>query len=283
MGARRGIGLGAVALAIGLAGARPAVASTEWQVEEVYSNEDGSVQFIELYSAAGLQNDVMNGQVQAVWTGGSNVFSFGTNIVGDTTDRYLLLATSGFAELCGGVTSNYTLLPDTPRDFFFKPDASGMISIDFVGNDALTFDLSLLPRDGHDSLTDTDLGGVPELIVGPSSPRNFNGDQGVLFGCQPGDACDAGVGCPIVIDAGVSDATAAGPDAGLDGGGDGCGCRSGDGAGGALPWALLVGSALTRRRRRRTTSVADGGRPPDLAPDQLAGAQHPGGAPPRAG
>src|SRR5262245_56974445 len=115
----------AAAIVLIAASARPAAAQDQWEVEEVYSNSDGSVQFVELSTTAPLQNNLQDGLITVTWPGGSNVFLFGTNVVGDTTDRHLLLATAGFDQLCGGVASDFTLLPDTPDNFFFDPDAAG--------------------------------------------------------------------------------------------------------------------------------------------------------------
>ncbi len=192
----------ALIVVIGLLAARPRPAAALqhlWEIKEVYSNADGSVQYIELFTPSGSQNSVNGFQVTATWAGGaqSNTFTFGTNIVGSTTNKHLLIATDGFSALCGGVTPNFNLPDDNTGNFFFDPAAVGDITISFVRVDSITFSNASLPKNGHDSLTDQNLGGAANLVAGASSPTNFTGNAGALnlTGCNAdGNCSDCGDG-----------------------------------------------------------------------------------------
>ena len=153
-----------------------------WDIKEVYTNHDGSVQFIELFTTSGFEQFVSGQQIRATSDGVVKTFTFGSNISGSTANRHLLIATPGFGSLTGGVAANYSLPNPLPSpdvvDPFFNPNATS-ITINFLFADApLTFAGSLLPKDGVNSLTDTNPNGTPNLVVGVNSPTNFAGASG---------------------------------------------------------------------------------------------------------
>ena len=77
-----------------------------WSFSEFFSNADGSVQFIEMV-AAGSGETVANGA--QIRTTSGNTFSFPGNLTGNTLNKRLLIATSGFASIPGAVTPDFTL------------------------------------------------------------------------------------------------------------------------------------------------------------------------------
>jgi hypothetical protein len=143
------------ALSLLLAATPVGASSHLWEITEVYSNADGSVQYIELFTSALAQNSLMNHRIVATSNGVvSGTFTFGSNVPGSTQNRHLLIATTGFAALPGAVAPNYTL----PCGFL---DLSATtIVINFVGSDTLTFfrrraarrrrELSSRQREWHD-------------------------------------------------------------------------------------------------------------------------------------
>jgi hypothetical protein len=176
---------------------RPALAVFHlWKVKEVYSNSDGSIQYIELFSASGSQNAMSGHTITANSDGTVRTFTFGSNLVGSTASKHLLIATPGFALVPGAPTPNY-ILPCGP---FFTPGATS-ITIDFgEGTDTITFAGSTLPTDGENSLTDTDLGAGQSLMAAANSPTNFAGTAGNLnlTACQIAgtcEPCDDGMFC----------------------------------------------------------------------------------------
>lgn len=136
-----------------------------WDVNEVFSNADGTIQFIELWESTG--DNAENGIGPFGVTTNAKSFSFMTNLpAGDTGLKFVLLATSGFAALTGAVTPDY-VIPDS----FFSIDGD---TINYVGGlDTLTFGAGVLPTDGVLSLG---LGGT----TGTNSPTNFAEEFGSI-------------------------------------------------------------------------------------------------------
>jgi MYXO-CTERM domain-containing protein len=163
-----------------------------WTIEEIYSNVDGSVQYIELITSANGQHVLAGHTITATSDGAVKTFTFAVDSPMGTTNKHLLIATPGFASLPGAVTPNYTL----PCGPFFNPAATS-ITINFVGADSVTFTGASLPKDGINSLNDT---GAVTLVSAANSPENFAGTDGALNltacliagTCEP---CDDGVFC----------------------------------------------------------------------------------------
>lgn len=164
-----------------------------WQVKEVYSNADGSVQYVELFTSFEGQG-FLSGHTIVATSSFTKTFTFPSG-VGSTLNKHLIIATPAFAAMPGAVTPDFTL----PCGPFFDPAAS-QITIDFASADIITFAGSSLPTNGSSSLSDTNLTGPPNLVAGPSSPTNYAGQVGAmnLTGClQAGtcEPCDDGLFC----------------------------------------------------------------------------------------
>lgn len=145
-----------------------------WDVNEVYSNADGSVQYIELITTFNSQQFTNGRSINALDSAAIiNTFTFPSDTPSPTAGHHLLLATAGFADLPGAVTPDFTL-PAAP---FFNPDSPAS-TIDFLLADIFNFTATDLPTDGVLSLN-------RNLTTGTNSPTNFAGDVGLLTGTPP--------------------------------------------------------------------------------------------------
>ena len=134
-----------------------------WTMNELYSNADGSVQFLELTAVTGGQQFLAGHTLVA-----GSAFIFQSNLPGDTSGRRMLIATQGFAAL-GVVTPDYVV----PNGFFSR--AGG--TIDFAESSD-TWTHPALPADGSLSLNRN--GGTAV-----NSPRNFAGQTGTVTVTPP--------------------------------------------------------------------------------------------------
>jgi hypothetical protein len=133
-----------------------------WAPVEAFSNTDGTLQFVEMYTAGNNEGALTAAKLEAsnLSTNAYNEFTF-TNISSATAGKSLLIATSGF-EAAFGIT------PD-----FIVPD--GFLTVtagDVWYNTALTW-TNGLPTDGFTSFK---TGGV----TSPGTPRNFSGETVTL-------------------------------------------------------------------------------------------------------
>lgn len=166
-----------------------------WQIKEVFSNESGSIQYIELFTTSPGQTAVAT-HTLTVNDGNLHSFTFPNNLTVDTQNKHLLIATDGFRHLPGAPTPDYTL----PCGAFFDPTAAS-ITINFAeSTDVITFTGAMLPKDGINSLTDTTLGAAATLVSSQNSPTNISGAAGPVTlsaGQNNGsvNACDDGMYC----------------------------------------------------------------------------------------
>jgi serralysin len=145
-----------------------------WEIREIYSGADGSIQFIELFSSADGQTRLGGQTLRFTEAGTGNVveFFFPADLAGSTAGRSLLLGTPSYFFLSGVPDPDF-VLPDNFLSF-----AGGTLEI--VGGDVLTYGAGLLPADGTHSLVDLNAGGDPVLAVEVSSPTNFSGESGSI-------------------------------------------------------------------------------------------------------
>ncbi len=96
-----------------------------WAMNELYSNPDGTIQFLEMTALTGGQQ-FLNGHRLVSSSGSvSRSITFDRNLPGDSGGRRMLIATQGFAAL-GIVTPDFVV----PNGFFFP----GGGSIDFASS-----------------------------------------------------------------------------------------------------------------------------------------------------
>jgi hypothetical protein len=143
-------------------------------VDEVFTNESGTVQFVELFTTDPSETLVINQTLTATSDGVARTFTLHNSLSGSTANHRLLFATAGFASLVGGVTPDFSPLPNR----FFNPGAAS-ISISWAGGlDVLSFSGSQLPTDGVHSLNDANPAGIQNLFTATNSPTNFGGNSG---------------------------------------------------------------------------------------------------------
>src|SRR5262245_15558134 len=98
-----------------------------WQVKEVFSTTDGNVQFVEMFDSFGFETATSGFDLTANSDGDIKTFEFPSNLPLNTPG-HLLIATSGFGALPGGVTPDFTFdqsaVPFTGP--FFNPNATNL-------------------------------------------------------------------------------------------------------------------------------------------------------------
>jgi len=108
------------------------------QINEVYSNASGTVQFIEIAMLAGGQN-IFTGQTLTSTQGSSvNSFTFQKNLANATTGDTVLIGTTGYAALPGVPAPDFIV----PNGFIFTSN----VTIRFAGVDFVTY--ATVPTDG---------------------------------------------------------------------------------------------------------------------------------------
>jgi len=134
-------------------------------INEIYSNIDGTIQFIELRESQGAfgQNFFAGQSISTSGGGTQQSFPFPTNLPSSSTGgASVLIATQSFAAL-SLVTPDY-VVPD-----HFLPIPAG--SVNFASVDSVNY--SALPVDGTTSINRN---GVPQT----NSPKNFAGQTGTI-------------------------------------------------------------------------------------------------------
>ena len=121
----------------------PAQASFHlWAISELYSNADGSVQFLELTAITSAQEFVAGHTLTSSSGGTRHSFTVPRDLPGDTSGRKMLFGTQGFAAL-GVVTPDFVV----PNGFFFPSGGE----IDWAeGSDV--WQHPAVPTDGDNSL-----------------------------------------------------------------------------------------------------------------------------------
>ena len=112
-----------------------------FRIEQIYSNSDGTVQFIVLHESFGANGEnLWSGQtLTSSGSGSTKSITFSTNLPSsNTAGRRVPIATPGFAAL-GLVTPNYTI----PNGFL--PLANG--TVNYAGVDQVTY--TSLPTNGN--------------------------------------------------------------------------------------------------------------------------------------
>lgn len=160
---------------IGFAGSAHA-AFHLWRISEIYSNADGSVQFIELTALAGGQQFIAGHTITSSQGSQTHSYTFPSNLPGDTammtgggyygggetSYKSFLVGTQGFAAL-NVVAPDYTV----PNGFLFTSNGS----VNFAGVDVVSY--ASLPTTGGLSISRT---GATAM----NSPMNFMGMTGSI-------------------------------------------------------------------------------------------------------
>jgi serralysin len=146
-----------------------------WRFTEFFSNHDGSVQFIELAALASGENFAQGATITSSATG--KVFTFPSNLAGNTSNKRLLIATSGFGSLEGAVAPDFTL----PSTNFFNP-AMDTLTLS-AGFPIDTKSFTALPTDGVTARHYNPQNGQTSL--GTNNPTNYAGMTGSVILVPP--------------------------------------------------------------------------------------------------
>ncbi len=164
-----------------------------FQIEQLYSNADGTVQFIVMHESLGANGEGFwqNHEISSTHAGVAQHFRFTSDLpAGPTARRRVLLATQGFAAL-GLVTPDF-VIPDG-----FLSTGQGLVNyadVDFVG-------YASLPTDGVGALNRNGAV-VPNVAtnfagktasVGPPAPPVFGNFQGLWWNDPPGSESGWGI------------------------------------------------------------------------------------------
>jgi hypothetical protein len=153
-----------------------------WDVSEVFTNAERSVQFIEFFADSSTQQFVGGHFVETYI---DNVMQSQFAIPSDlivppsTAGRFFLIATPAFAA-AAGIEPDYVL----PAALFI---GAGVDTVGLVGADSMSIAQPPLPTDGVSSLNE-DFSQLGEnLFVADATPTNFAGEVGQIVP-EPGAA-----------------------------------------------------------------------------------------------
>lgn len=139
-----------------------------WEIRELYSNLDGSVQYVELFTPSGSQQFTGGTQIQVTNQAGTqtHTFTIPSSLPGDSANRAFLIGTSNLPSL-GGPTPDFPL----PPNFLFIDGGT----INYVGTIQGPETYTALPTDGTLSRI------IPGNTNQTNDPRNFAGQTGTLI------------------------------------------------------------------------------------------------------
>jgi hypothetical protein len=145
-----------------------------WSVTELYSSEDGSVQYVKLTNTAILEYQMGNHVITCLGPQGTNSFTFPANLPSTATaNKNFLIGTSNLATIPGGVAPDYVFTNGVP--FLFLGGTSA-ISVGIDGSFQPAAVYTNLPTDGTLSLS----GLSNSLSATVNAPRNFNGQSNTI-------------------------------------------------------------------------------------------------------
>jgi hypothetical protein len=139
-----------------------------WDVNEIFTNADGTVQFIELREAGGGAFEV--GVGGHLVTSNDNSVTIGSNVASPTSFKTILFGTLA-----------YDALPNSPTpDYFIDPNffAISGDTITYNPYDSITFPAGSIPTDGVLSVN-------RNLVSGVNSPTNYAGQTGSVNAAPP--------------------------------------------------------------------------------------------------
>lgn len=139
-----------------------------WKVNEIYSNADGSVQYVEMKESSGLNGqDLLPGHpITCTGPGGTKTFNFPSNLPNNlTANKYFIIGTSNLAAMPGGLKPDYLFTNTGP----FLSLTTG--TINFAGGfDVINY--TNPPTDGSGAMIRS---GATMIAVTTNGPVNFGG------------------------------------------------------------------------------------------------------------
>ena len=139
-----------------------------WEIRELYTNLDGSAQFIELFTTSSSQQFTSGTTIQVTNQAGTqtHTFTIPSNLPADTPNHAFLVATSNLPSL-GGPTPDFTI----PANFLFIDGGT----VNFLGTIQGPKAYTALPTNGTLSRV------IPANTNQTNSPLNFAGQTGPLI------------------------------------------------------------------------------------------------------
>lgn len=134
----------------------------QWQINELFSNAEGTVQYIELQSAASNQGSLSGLTLVATDISGQqqNTLEISSNLAGDTLGKKLLFATQSFVQSTG-LSADFEI-----EDGFLFTEGG---SLDFAnGASVISYQASQLAKNGVQSMSGA-------LLPQQSDPTNYSG------------------------------------------------------------------------------------------------------------
>jgi hypothetical protein len=148
---RRRCAFGALALALLLAAPSESLAALSFRIQQIFSNADGSVQFVLLREYAGQsgQDQFAGLALTTRKAERQQVFTFPANLPNaNTANRAVLIATQGYLLAPSYAVEFKAVAPDFIMPDRFLPTDSGLV--DFAGADSWL--IASLPNDGFTAL-----------------------------------------------------------------------------------------------------------------------------------
>ncbi len=146
-----------------------------WNVVEVFSNGDGTIQFVELMEPGGAINEFNIGGLAVSSNATGNQFFFPANLpAGSTANASILLGTAAYAALPGAPAPDHII----PANFFSN-ESEPFPGIEYHVYDDFIFGVGMLPLNGKDSLHKVGI----NYVAGPNTPTNFAGESGNVDAC----------------------------------------------------------------------------------------------------
>jgi hypothetical protein len=145
-----------------------------WQIEEVFSNADGTIQYIEFHTTSTFDQNLMLNHVLTSNQGLTvlDSYTFPSNLGTPTQNKFFLVATPAFAA-AAGIEPDYTL----PAAGFIQLGVTDTLTLVAAFTPPFSFDPPPLPTDGVHSLDAS--AGFP-AVVADNTPTNFAGQTGHL-------------------------------------------------------------------------------------------------------
>lgn len=147
-----------------------------WRIEQIYSNADGTVQFVVLHDDFNGEQFLTGHTLKATHAGATNSFTFPHDLPSSATaGRRMLIATQGFAAL-GIVTPDYEI----PNGFL----ATGSGALNFADVDTVGY--GALPTDGVTAInrSGTAIPNVATNFAGQSASVSLAGPPAVFGNVQ---------------------------------------------------------------------------------------------------
>jgi hypothetical protein len=137
-----------------------------WKLDQIFSNADGSVQFIQLTIPAPEDGEQFVNNVTIDVAG--HLFTFNKDLGSSTTsvNKWILIGTPAYAALPGVPAPDYTM----PAGFL--PTGGG--TLNYSGGD--TWGYGAMPIDGHNALHRSG----STVTTSANSPENFNLQTGTV-------------------------------------------------------------------------------------------------------